>query len=55
MTEPKEQFKEREWICAVCDYIYIGEESPEKCPKCGAPKEAFVLVEEIEEDKINGK
>ncbi|KKP98942.1 MAG: Rubredoxin-type Fe(Cys)4 protein [Parcubacteria group bacterium GW2011_GWD2_38_12] len=48
--EPKEQFKEWEWKCTECDYIYSGEESPEQCPKCHAPKEAFVLLEELEEE-----
>lgn len=55
MTEPKEQFKEREWICTVCDYIYVGEQPPEKCPKCNAPKDMFVKGEEIEEEARNGK
>lgn len=55
MAEPKEQFKEREWVCTVCDYIYVGEQPPEKCPKCNAPKKAFVPIEEIEEEKTNGK
>lgn len=30
------------WKCGVCGYIYDGAEAPEKCPKCGAPKEQFV-------------
>lgn len=49
MTEPKEQFKIKEWRCTVCDYIHIGEEPPEYCPKCNADKKAFVLIEENEE------
>lgn len=48
MSEPKEQFKEKEWRCTVCDYIYTGNEPPEQCPKCGADKKAFVPVEEEE-------
>lgn len=48
MAEPKEEFKEREWKCAECDYVYIGEEPPAQCPKCDAPKEAFVPAEDID-------
>lgn len=54
MAEPKEQFREREWKCAECDYVYIGEEPPEQCPKCYSPKEVFVPTEETEESE-NGK
>jgi len=34
------------WRCQVCGYVYQGEEAPDFCPVCGAPKEAFELVEE---------
>ena len=27
--------------CQVCGYIHDGDEAPDKCPKCGAPKEQF--------------
>lgn len=27
--------------CTVCGYIHDGDSAPEKCPKCGAPKEKF--------------
>ncbi len=30
------------WQCEVCGYIHDGDEAPERCPKCGAPKEKFV-------------
>ena len=30
------------WKCNVCGYVHDGEEAPEQCPKCGAPKEEFV-------------
>lgn len=36
------------WRCDVCGFIYEGASAPEKCPKCGAPKEKF---ERIAEDK----
>ena len=32
------------WRCGVCGFIYDGNEPPEKCPKCGAPKEKFTKL-----------
>lgn len=29
------------WICEVCGYTHQGDEAPEMCPKCGAPKSKF--------------
>ncbi len=34
----------REWKCIVCGYIHQGEEPPEKCPVCNAPKEKFIEI-----------
>lgn len=31
----------KEWKCKVCGYIHQGNEAPEHCPKCGAPKSQF--------------
>ncbi|NLG85220.1 MAG: rubredoxin [Firmicutes bacterium] len=31
----------KKWRCGVCGYIHDGEMPPERCPKCGAPKEQF--------------
>lgn len=31
----------KEWICTVCGYVATGEEAPEKCPQCGAPRSKF--------------
>ncbi len=31
----------KKWVCAVCGYVFEGEQPPEKCPQCGAPKEKF--------------
>lgn len=31
----------KKFVCAVCGYVHIGNEPPEKCPQCGAPKEKF--------------
>lgn len=34
----------KKWQCSVCGYIYEGEEAPDRCPMCGAPKDKFVLL-----------
>jgi rubrerythrin len=31
----------KKWVCAVCGYVFEGEQPPEKCPQCGASKEKF--------------
>lgn len=31
----------KKWVCAVCGYVYEGENPPEKCPQCGSPAEKF--------------
>jgi rubredoxin len=38
------------WRCGVCGYLHTGDEAPEKCPKCGAPKEKFT---EVAVDAVN--
>ena len=35
----------KKWRC-VCGYIHDGDQAPEKCPKCGAPREKFTLLDE---------
>jgi len=32
----------KKFICSVCGYVHEGNEPPEKCPQCGAPKEKFI-------------
>ncbi|MDR0724298.1 MAG: hypothetical protein LBF23_03840 [Endomicrobium sp.] len=32
---------EKEWKCSICGYEHLGDQPPEKCPKCGASKEFF--------------
>ncbi len=34
----------KKWRCTVCGYIHTGNEPPDKCPNCGAPKAKFVEV-----------
>jgi ferredoxin-thioredoxin reductase catalytic subunit len=31
----------KKWKCDICGYEHLGNEPPEKCPKCGASKEIF--------------
>lgn len=31
----------KKFVCSICGYVYEGEEAPEKCPQCGAPKDKF--------------
>lgn len=31
----------KKWLCQVCGYVHDGDDAPEKCPKCGAPKNKF--------------
>jgi rubrerythrin len=37
--------KIKKWRCIECGYIFEGEEPPDACPVCMAPREAFVEVE----------
>ena len=41
----------KKWKCLVCGYIHEGDEPPDKCPVCGAPKEKFEEV--LEENDEN--
>ncbi|BDU51137.1 NADH peroxidase [Haliovirga abyssi] len=40
------------WVCQVCGFVYEGEEAPEKCPVCDAPKSKFKKLE-FSADNIN--
>ena len=31
----------KKFVCGICGYVFEGNEAPEKCPQCGAPKEKF--------------
>lgn len=37
--------KQLKWKCQVCGYVHTGEEPPTRCPRCGAGKDAFVIIE----------
>lgn len=45
-------FMKKLWKCSVCGYIHEGEEAPGECPKCGAPREKFVLLGDEDAAKI---
>ncbi len=32
----------KKWKCIECGYVHEGDEPPDECPVCGAPKSAFV-------------
>ncbi len=34
----------KQWECVICGYIHEGEEPPDICPVCDAPKEFFRLL-----------
>ena len=31
----------KKWVCSVCGYVHEGDEPPERCSQCNAPKEKF--------------
>jgi len=31
----------KKYVCAICGYVHTGNEPPEKCPQCGAPRDKF--------------
>jgi len=36
----------KKWKCGGCGFIHDGDCAPDKCAKCGAPKEKFVLLDD---------
>lgn len=42
----------KKFICTVCGYIYEGEEAPDKCPICKAPKSKFKEMEPAADDDM---
>lgn len=43
----------KKWKCTVCGHIHVGENPPEKCPVCGAPREKFVLLEDEQNNNLS--
>lgn len=35
----------KRWRCTVCGYIHTGDQPPEKCPVCDAPKKMFLEID----------
>ncbi len=31
----------KKFVCSVCGYVHYGDEAPERCPQCKAPREKF--------------
>lgn len=38
--------------CSVCRFVFEGEDAPDFCPKCDAPKEKFEELSKEQADKI---
>ncbi|MBF8259178.1 MAG: fumarate reductase/succinate dehydrogenase flavoprotein domain protein, partial [Actinobacteria bacterium] len=36
----------KRWECTICGYVHEGEEPPDVCPVCDAPKELFFLLKD---------
>ncbi len=47
-TADAEKGNVKKWRCMVCAYIHEGEEAPDRCPVCGAPRKMFAAVTEEE-------
>ena len=35
----------KKWKCGGCGFVVDGEQAPDHCPKCGAPKERFAELD----------
>jgi rubrerythrin len=40
-VKPAPQEGAKHWVCIACGHIHEGDEPPDTCPICGAPKDAF--------------
>ena len=40
----------KKFVCTICGYVHEGNEAPEACPQCKAPKAKF--MEKVENGKI---
>ncbi len=38
--------------CSVCGYVHEGLDAPDRCPKCGATKDKFALLSDVDAKKI---
>lgn len=43
-----------QWVCEICGYVHDGDDQPDMCPVCAAPKYKFSkFIEEDENDFLN--
>lgn len=40
----------KKFVCTICGYVYEGNEAPEVCPQCKAPKSKF---KEVDDTKLS--
>ena len=40
------------WKCSVCGFVHEGEDAPDICPKCGAPKDKFIKMSDEDTKKV---
>ena len=40
------------WKCSVCNFIWEGDNPPEKCPKCGSPGEQYTELSSEEQELV---
>ncbi len=33
-----------QWKCGICNFIWEGDNPPDKCPKCGAPGDKYAKL-----------
>ena len=51
----KGKVKMKKYVCQVCGYVYEGNEPPEFCPQCKAPKSKFAEQGAAENGATAGK
>ncbi len=39
----------KKFVCSVCGYVHVGDEAPDACPQCKAPKAKFIEQSETSE------
>lgn len=39
----------KRWVCVICNYVHEGDDPPDRCPVCNAPREKFRLLDDGEE------
>ncbi|AEY67319.1 MULTISPECIES: NADH peroxidase [Eubacteriales] len=39
----------KKFVCSVCGYVHVGNEAPDACPQCKAPKAKFIEQSETSE------